>query len=92
MHKRAANFSASRFPYKSQEFQAERNVRSHLYLHSFVQRSVHQSVERQEEGADGVEEGVAIFAVPVEPDGQRRMGEFSSGPRGWCRWRLWYLR
>lgn len=86
MHKRAANFSTNRFPYNSQGFEAERNAPSHLYLHSFIQRSVHQGVERQEEGADGVEEGVAVFAVPVEPDRQRRIGEFSSGLRGWCRW------
>lgn len=62
----------------------------HLYLHAFVQRSVHQSVERQEERADGVEESVAVFDVPVEPDGERRIGEFGLSPEGW--WHLWYLR
>lgn len=48
---------------------------SYFYLHSFVQRSVHQSVERQEESANGVEEGIAILTVPVEPETKRQSNE-----------------
>lgn len=54
----------------------------HLYLHSFIQRSVHQSVEGQEEGADGVEKGVAVFAVAVEPDRETRMSALGAAPDG----------
>lgn len=43
---------------------------AYLYLHSLVQRPVHESVERQEESANGVEESVSVLAVPVESENQ----------------------
>lgn len=39
----------------------------YLYLYSLIQRSVHERVEREEEGADGVEESISVLAVPIEP-------------------------
>lgn len=49
-------------------------TRSHLDLHTLVQRAVHQRVEGQEEGADGVEEGVSVLVVAVEPERWRSSG------------------
>lgn len=44
---------------------------AYLYLHPLIQRSVHQSVEGQEQGSDGVEESVPVLAVPIESEKQR---------------------
>lgn len=43
---------------------------AYLYLHSLVQRSVHERVERQEKGTNGVEKRVPVLAVPVESENQ----------------------
>lgn len=43
---------------------------AYLYLHPLIQRSVHQSVEGQEQGSDGVEESVPVLAVPIESEKQ----------------------
>lgn len=45
---------------------------AYLYLHSLIQRSVHESVERQEKSANGVEKSVPILAVPVESENKAK--------------------
>lgn len=53
---------------------ATRNIKpyssTYLYLNALIKRSVHESVERQEKGANGVQEGIPILTVPVESENQ----------------------
>lgn len=38
----------------------------YLYLYSLIQWPVHKSVEREEEGTDGVKESIPVFTVPIK--------------------------
>lgn len=53
---------------------ATRNIKLasslYLYFHSLVQWPVHKSIERQEKGANRVEESIPIFTVPIESENQ----------------------
>lgn len=40
----------------------------YLYLHSFIQRSVHERVKGEEKRTDRVQEIVAILTVSIEPE------------------------
>lgn len=55
---------------KNYEHTCQAHTLSYLYLHTLVQRSVHESVERQEEGANGVGESVPVLTVAIESENQ----------------------
>lgn len=63
-------FSSNKTHKKTASGHISHSLLTYLYLHSLVQRSVHERVERQEKGANGVKESIPILAVSVESENQ----------------------